>query len=134
MNKLILSLLISVFALVCEAKSGSPTDQYFPEGNAFICEKGTRRFNRSLYGSYADYRIETSDRPVFALYRKIDNKNIRFCISCGGSSFQLDSADYCRASYEGGRRDYVLRDKRWGAGELKLSVLCFHDTDRKSGV
>lgn len=129
MNKLILSLLISVFTLVCEAKSGSPTDQYFPEGNAFICENGSQRFNRALYGSYDDYRIETSDRPVFALYRKTDNKNIRFRISYGGSSFQLDSADYCRASYEGGRRDYVLRDNRWVGGELRVSVLCFHDAE-----
>lgn len=129
MKRIFLFLLISIFALGARASGSLNNGHYFPDGKAFVCENGARRFNRALYVSYADYRIETSDRPIFALYRKNDNKNIRFRISCGGKSFQLDSADYCRASYEGGRRDYVLRDKRWGDGELKLSVLCFHDAE-----
>ena len=41
--------------------------QYFPENNAFVCENGANRFTRALYGSHTDWRLETSDRPVFAV-------------------------------------------------------------------
>lgn len=102
---------------------------YLPDGRAFICVNGSNRYTRALYGSYADYRIETSDRPIFALYRKTDNKNIRFRVKCRNTTCQLDSAAYCEARYEAGRRDYVLRDKRWGNGELCLSVLAYHNSE-----
>lgn len=102
---------------------------YRPDGRAFVCVNGVNRYTRALYGSYADYRIETSDRPIFALYKKKDNKNIRFRISYEGQKMQLDSADYCEARYEAGRRDYIIKDKRWGRGELRLSVLAYHDSE-----
>ncbi len=102
---------------------------YLPDGRAFVCVNGNNRYTRALYGSYADYRIETSDRPIFALYRKVNNKNIRFRVAYKGETFQLDSAAYCEARYEAGRRDYLLRDKRWGNGELRLSVLAYHDSE-----
>lgn len=103
---------------------------YKPEGKAFVCVNGSNRFTRALYGSHTAWRIETSDRPIFALYRKTDNKNIRFKIKCGGTVFPLDSTEYCKASYEAGQRTYILRDKRWGKGELKLSVLVCPDEER----
>lgn len=105
---------------------------YRPEGRAFVCVNGNNRFTRALYGGPTAYRIETSDRPLFAIYRKTDNKNIRFRLRLGKLEFQLDSVDYCKAGYEAGRRDYLLRDKRWGQGELRLSVLAFHD--REGGI
>ena len=46
------------------------TQQYFPEGDAFVCENGNNRFTRALYGSHTDWRVETSDRPVFAVVKK----------------------------------------------------------------
>ncbi len=102
---------------------------YQPDGRAFVCVNGNNRYTRALYGSYADYRIETSDRPIFALYRKVNNKNIRFRVTYKGEAFQLDSAAYCEARYEAGRRDYLLRDQRWVGAELRLSVLSYHDTE-----
>ena len=48
---------------------------YFPEGNAFVCENGTNRYTRALYGSYTDWRLETSDRPVFAVVKKDHHRN-----------------------------------------------------------
>lgn len=102
---------------------------YTPEGRAFVCVNGNNRYTRALYGSHTAWRIETSDRPIFALYRKTDNKNIRFKVKYGEHVFQLDSATYCKSSYEAGQRTYLLRDKRWGRGELTLSVLVCPDEE-----
>lgn len=101
---------------------------YYPEGRTFVCENGNNRYTRALYGSTDEYRIETSDRPVFAIYKKNSHRNIRFRIKYDGVTMQIDSADYCKAVYDAGRRDYVLKDKRWGNGELRLSVLAYPDT------
>ena len=54
------------------------SQQYEPDGNAFICENGTNRFTRALYGGWTDYRVETSDRPVFALVKKGQMRSVRF--------------------------------------------------------
>ena len=129
--KRIITILLGVIIVSSLFSQSVPERQanYRRDGRAFVCVNGSNRYTRALYGSYADYRIETSDRPIFALYRKTDNKNIRFRAIYKGQAFQLDSADYCEARYEAGRRDYILRDKRWDNGELRLSVLAYHDSE-----
>ena len=102
---------------------------YYPEGNAFVCVNGNHRYTRALYGSMAEWRVETSDRPIFATYKKNQTGNIRFRISYAGQVMWLDEVEYCKASYEAGRRDYLLKDRRWGKGELDISVLAFSDTE-----
>ena len=102
---------------------------YYPEGNAFVCVNGNHRYTRALYGSMAEWRVETSDRPIFATYKKNQTGNIRFRISYAGQVMWLDEVEYCKASYEAGRRDYLLKDRRWGKGELDISVLAFSDAE-----
>lgn len=102
---------------------------YYPEGKTFVCVNGNNRYTRALYGSTDEYRVETSDRPIFAIYKKNSHRNIRFRIAYNGTTFQLDSAEYCKAIYDAGRRDYILRDARWGKGELRLSVLSYPDSE-----
>lgn len=102
---------------------------YYPEGNAFVCVNGNNRYTRALYGSTAEWRVETSDRPIFATYKKNQTGNIRFRISDGEQTMWLDEAEYCKASYEAGRRDYLLKDKRWDKGELFVSLLAFPDAE-----
>lgn len=102
---------------------------YYPEGNAFVCVNGHHRYTRALYGSMAEWRVETSDRPIFATYKKNQTGNIRFRISYAGQVMWLDEAEYCKASYEAGRRDYLLKDRRWGKSELDISVLAFPDSE-----
>ena len=49
-----------------ERKKGiKRTIQYRPEGNDFVCVNGKNRYTRALYGGITDFRLETSDRPVF---------------------------------------------------------------------
>ena len=100
--------------------------QYFPEGDAIVCVNGKNRFTRALYGSYTDWRLETSDRPVFAVVKKNHHRHIRFEVN----GVALDSTDYCKASYVNGMRIYRLQDKRWGKDAyLKLSVVAMPDRE-----
>ena len=110
--------------------------QYKPEDGAFVCESsleeclqgknGANRFTRALYGSHTDWRVETSDRPVFAVVKKNHHRNIRFSVN----GVALDSTDYCKASYVNGMRIYSLRDRRWGAeAELVLQVVALPDRE-----
>lgn len=126
--------MLSALALSCTLTMGAQdivqrTAHYMPEGNAFVCVNGSSRYTRALYGSTAEWRVETSDRPIFATYKKNQTGNIRFRISYDGQIMWLDEAEYCKASYEAGRRDYLLKDRRWGKGELDISVLAFPDTE-----
>ena len=126
--------MLSALALSCTLTMGARdivqrTAHYMPEGNAFVCVNGSSRYTRALYGSTAEWRLETSDRPVFATYKKNQTGNIRFRISNGEQMMWLDEAEYCKASYEAGRRNYLLKDRRWGKGELDISVLAFPDTE-----
>ena len=96
------------------------TMQYHPVGRSFVCENGNNRFTRALYGSHTDWRVETSDRPVFAIAKKNHHRNIRFWVN----DIALDSTEYCKATYVDGMRLYTLRDSRWGTGaELQLQVV-----------
>ena len=99
--------------------------QYVPKGNAFFCENGTNRFTRALYGSHTDWRLETSDCPVFAVVKKGHHRNIRFVVN----DVLLDEADTCEASYADGMRQYLLRDHRWGGATLTIEVLAMPDSE-----
>lgn len=133
-NKIFKIEMLCALALSCTLTMGARdivqrTAHYMPEGNAFVCVNGSSRYTRALYGSTAEWRLETSDRPVFATYKKNQTGNIRFRISDGRQTMWLDEAEYCKASYEAGRRNYLLKDRRWGKGELDISVLAFPDTE-----
>ena len=99
--------------------------QYWPEQGAFVCENGQNRFTRALYGSHTDWRVETSDRPVFAVVKKGHHRNVRIQVN----DIPLDSTDYCKAVYCDGMRHYMLRDHRWGGGVLRLSIVAMPDEE-----
>lgn len=103
--------------------------QYRPDGMDFVCVNGMNRFTRSLYGSTSPFRLETSDRPVFAAYDKKNSKNIRLQIKVGQRMLSLDSLQYCEARYTAGRRSYVLKDPAFGNGIIRIAVLALPDKD-----
>ena len=122
MRKLLLltALLGSITATIAREQ------QYFPEGDGFVCVNGTNRYTRALYGGWTDWRVETSDRPVFAVFKKNNHRNIRFRVN----GVALDSTDYCKAAYVNGMRLYSLRDSRWGdEAELALQVGALPDRE-----
>ena len=67
----------TMFALLLLLPVSAQQQQYRPDGRAFVCVNGKNRFTRALYGSPTEWRVETSDRPVFAVYKKKDcRKNL----------------------------------------------------------
>lgn len=113
-----------------EHKRGAPRRlQYYPDGEDFVCVNGVNRYTRALYGSPTAWRLETSDRPVFAAYEKNNSKNIRFRLQVADASVALDSVAFCESRYTPGRRSYKLTDPSWGKGELDISVLAFPDAE-----
>lgn len=67
--------MLSALALSCTLTMGARdivqrTAHYMPEGNAFVCVNGSSRYTRALYGSTAEWRLETSDRPVLPPTRR----------------------------------------------------------------
>ena len=103
--------------------------QYRPRHGSFVCENGTNRYTRALYGSYTDWRLETSDRPVFAVVKKDHHRNIRFVFEKDGVAYPLDETEYCLATYGNGRRYYLLEDQRWGKGYIRFEVLAMPDRE-----
>ena len=105
---------------------GARETQYVPVDGDFLCVNGKNRYTRALYGSNTDYRVETSDKPIFALFKAKNYCNVRFYID----GVQLDSVAYCEARYGKGRRSYLLRDKRWGDNaELRIECVAMPDAE-----
>lgn len=107
-------------------KRGKPRAlQYLPEGEDFVCVNGENRYTRALYGSPTAWRLETSDRPIFATYVKNDSRNIRFRLHLpDGAVTSLEETTWCEARYTPGRRSYKLKDNAWGKKAfLEISVL-----------
>lgn len=103
--------------------------QYMPDGDSFVSVNGKNRFTRALYGSHSEFRLETSDRPVFASYVKNNSKHIRFVLETAQGSVALDSTAYCLSRYTAGARSYRLTDPTFGEGRLSVTALALSDKD-----
>ena len=112
-----------------EKRGVKRTLQYRPDGESFVCVNGKNRYTRALYGSHTAFRVETSDRPIFATFEKDNNKNIRFVFIAGNDSLPIEAAEYCEAAYTPGKRSYKVKDKLFKNGKLLISVLASPDKD-----
>ena len=105
------------------------SQQYVPHHSSFTCKDGENRYTRALYGSHTDWRLETSDRPIFAVVKKGHHRNIRLVFEMDGVVYPLEQTEHCRASYSNGRREYVLTDQRWGDGSLRIEAFALPDRE-----
>ena len=107
----VLAWLVSLVAVSQTHGEATPrTLQYEPgAGSAFVCKNGNNRYTRALYGSHTDWRLETSDRPIFAVVKKGYHRNIQMEVN----GVPLDSTATCKAIYRDGIRWYLLGDNRW---------------------
>ena len=107
----VLAWLVSLVAVSQTHGEATPrTLQYEPgAGSAFVCKNGNNRYTRALYGSHTDWRLETSDRPIFAVVKKGYHRNIQMEVN----NVPLDSTATCKAIYRDGIRWYLLGDNRW---------------------
>lgn len=103
---------------------------YKPTDDGYIMShNGNNNYTRALYGGHSLFRIETSDKPVFAAYHKKDNRNINFSITCNGHEVRLDSVSDCKSYYRGGERSYVLTDHSWGKGQVRITAVATFDKE-----
>lgn len=113
-RKLLVSLLLCILFQIMHAQN------YRPSGRAFVCVNGEHQLTRTLYGGSTDFRLETSDRPFFAVCKKDQNHQIRLKIN----GVFLDAVDRCVASYQDGMRSYDLHHAAWGKdAALRIKVV-----------
>ena len=128
----LLLLLVGFCAIGAKAQTNkeiSPrTLQYEPgAGGDFVCFNGNNRYTRSLYGSHTDWRLETSDRPIFAIVKKGYHRNIRFVAEIDGQDYPLEEITPCIARYYQGMRTYQLNG--WSGVQLDIKVIAMPDSE-----
>jgi hypothetical protein len=102
---------------------------YQPQGNDFVLYKGTRKFNRALYGTNTGFRVEAGDLPEFALYMPGMGGNCKIGISVNGKSKWLTEASQVKAVYQPGTMLYEIKDSLLGNGIINLSALAMADAE-----
>jgi hypothetical protein len=103
--------------------------RYQPEGQGFVIENGTLRYNKALYGINSSFRVETSDVPVLGLYMPYMGGNLQWGVRSDKGSKWLVDADYVRSVYEPGIRRYEIKDALLGKGQLLIEVLAMADAN-----
>ena len=112
------------------AAAGKPRSlQYYPEGRDIVCVNGDNRYTRALYGGYTDFRVETSDRPLFATFSGKNHRNVRFRLKVKGKTIALEQTARCEARYHAGKRSYQLTDPAFGRGTVDVIVLAAPDEE-----
>lgn len=123
-----LSSLLCLLCLLSLAAMGQlPTHKplgYVPDGRDIVCLNGDNLYTRALYSNHSYFRIETSDRPIFAIYqRKRECGNLILRLRTDKNAIRLDSTEWCEARYQAGMRSYVLADSSWQGGRIYITVL-----------
>ncbi len=119
----------ALMPLLALAATKTRTLQYHPDGRDIVCVNGSKRYTRALYGGYTDFRVETSDRPIFATYRGKSHRNIRFRLNWNGQIVELENTARCEARYNAGMRTYHLSDPAFGKGGLDITALAMPDME-----
>ncbi len=115
--------------LVCISDNAPLQKRQYKPGDAgdFICVDGNNRYTRALYGSHTDWRLETSDCPIFAVVKKGYHRNIRFVIEIDGKNYPMEDIKPCKASYQNGQRTYLLDIK--DGDKLNIKVIAMPDSE-----
>ena len=128
--RLLTTLFLLLITLSTSAQQKAPRQMnYYPDNGDIVCVNGNNRYTRALYGSETLYRLETSDRPLFATYDKKNNRNISFYIIYKGVKTRLDSTSWCEARYRGGVRSYKLKNENWNGGEIDFVAIASQSSE-----
>lgn len=99
------------------------TIHYLPQGNDFVLYKGTRKFNRALYGTNTAFRVEAGDLPEFAMYMPGMGGNCKMGIVANNKSKWITEANSIKAVYRPGSMLYDIKDSLLGKGQINITVL-----------
>ncbi|MFC6244799.1 DUF4450 domain-containing protein [Flavobacterium psychroterrae] len=102
---------------------------YAPEGNSFVLKNGTRKFNRALYGSNTEFRVETGDLPEFAMYMPGMGGNFKLGLVNGNESKWITEATKIDTRYVSGTMRYTIEDAILGNGKLFVDVVALKETE-----
>lgn len=103
--------------------------RYRPDGEDFVITNGNRLFTRALYGTNTAFRVETGDKPEFALYMPSMGGNFKLGIESNGSNIWLNDAKNIEARYRAGARIYQIEDPKFGNAILTLHILALADAE-----
>ena len=103
--------------------------RYKPDGEDFVITNGKRLFTRALYGTNTAFRVETGDKPEFALYMPGMGGNFKLGIESNGENIWLNDAKNVEARYRAGARIYQVTDPILGSGTLTLYILALADAE-----
>lgn len=104
--------------------------QYYLDNGEIVCINGKNKYTRALYGTHTEWRLETSDRPIFATYKKNECRNIRLFLITDGKVLPLDSTSYCEARYTGGRRSYIVSN----GSSWRIRIQCIASSTDEGAV
>ncbi|MFV8271245.1 DUF4450 domain-containing protein [Flavobacterium sp. GT2N3] len=135
-EKLPVQILICVFFLCAVATFGQEKNRvdqvrkihYAPEGNSFVLKNGTRKFNRTLYGTNTGFRVEIGDLPEFALYMLAMGGNFKLGIQKEKNSKWITEANAIDTQYSLGIMYYKIQDPIL-RNELLLEVTALKDKE-----
>ena len=102
---------------------------YQPDGEDFLLVKGSRRFNRALYGGNTAFRVEAGDLPEFALYLPGMGGNIKFGLIKNNESKWLINARKIETRYRAGSMVYKISDSLLGKGFITITVLSLFEQE-----
>jgi hypothetical protein len=103
--------------------------RYQPQGEDFVITNGQLKFNRALYGTNTEFRVEAGDLPEFALYLPGMGGNLKFALVRGDNAIWLTHAKHIEARYRPGSMIYKITDPLLGNGKLQLTVLPMSDEE-----
>ncbi|MDL2245402.1 DUF4450 domain-containing protein [Parabacteroides sp. OttesenSCG-928-J18] len=104
--------------------------RYHPEGEEFVINNGTKRFNRAIYGTNTGFRFETSDYPEFGLYMPRLGGSVYMAISTPSETVWVKDLASIESRFKSGQRTYIMRDSRiLGDGLLILDAVALSDAD-----
>lgn len=105
------------------------TLRYLPDGTDFVITNGNRLFTRAIYGTHTAFRVETGDKPEFALYMPGMGGNFKLGITHNGNNIWLNDAKNIEARYRAGARIYTIKDPVLGNAKLHLHILALADAE-----
>ncbi len=97
--------------------------RYQPEGTDFVINNGPEYFNRPLYGPNTAFRVDTGDRPQFALYLPGRGGVLRLGVVIGSKALWLDDAAHITARYRPGSMLFEIGDPALGNGTLLITAI-----------
>lgn len=103
--------------------------RYHPDGNDFVIQNGTKRFNRALYGANSGFRVEAGDLPEFGLYMPRLGGTLRLGLMNSDTSIWLINARNIEMRYNAGSIRYTISDPIFNNGVLNIEVLALYGSD-----